>query len=387
MKVLQIHNKYRFRGGEEAVMEWTTGLLKRKGIEVDMITRESTGLDANFFTKFRAFASSIYSLSAYRFIARLIRNTPPDVVHVHNLYPLLSPSVLTACRRAGIPVVMTCHNYRLICPIGVYIRNGKTCEAFCHDREYLCFLRNCRGNFLESGAYALRSAFARRFKLFEENVTIFITLTQFAKDCFKKSGIPEEKIMVLPNSVNIDYGQSTQVNKKEYIAYVGRISPEKGIETLLKAARVTGLPVRIAGDYSTAEGFVTSAPSNVTFVGFLSGETLGEFYRKASFLVFPSICNEMFPLTLLEAMQVGLPVISSMIGGLPEIVNNGVTGMFFEPGNSKDLANKMRLLWHDHALRLQLGQAGREKFLRDYSEDLYFRQLMAIYEKAISLKN
>src|SRR3990170_59782 len=350
MKVLQIHNKYRFRGGEEAVVEWTTELLRSKGVDVRMVTRESVGLDNNFITKFRAFASSIYSLSAYSFIEQLIRKDRPDVVHVHNLYPLFSPSVLSACRHAGIPVVMTCHNYRLLCPIGVAFRNGGICDAFCHHHEYRCVINNCRGNLLESGAYAIRSAIASRFKFFEKNVTIFIALTQIAKDYIAKGGIPKERIVVLPNSIPTNHFQSTEADRGEYIAYAGRISAEKGIGVLLQAASITGLPLRIAGDSSSAKGLISSAPPNVKFVGFLSKEKLSEFYNSASFLVLPSICHETCGLVLLEAMQASLAIIASRIGGITEIVDDGVTGLFFEPGNANDLASKMKQLCNDPEL-------------------------------------
>jgi glycosyltransferase involved in cell wall biosynthesis len=172
----------------------------------------------------------------------------------------------------------------------------------------------------------------------------------------------------------------------KYIAYAGRISPEKGIDTLLTAAGRTGLPVRIAGSTSGNLEFDEMTPPNVSFVGFLDRDRLAGFYQKARFSVVPSICFETFGLVAAEAMSYGLPVIASRIGALPEIVEDGVTGFLFTPGNSEELAGKMKLLWENPDLCRQMGKAAQEKVTREYGQDLYYRRLLETYRRAIEFE-
>jgi glycosyltransferase involved in cell wall biosynthesis len=171
-----------------------------------------------------------------------------------------------------------------------------------------------------------------------------------------------------------------------YVAYVGRFSIEKGINTLLDSARQTELPIRFAGDYSAMHGLVRSAPKNAKFLGRMDRYQLAEFYQKARFLVAPSICYETFGLTVAEAMMNGLPVIASRIGALPELVEDGRTGFLVEPGNSWELANKMKELWDNEEMCRQMGRAGRRKALLYYSQEGYYSRLMDTYEKAGQIK-
>lgn len=301
---------------------------------------------------------------------------------MNNLEPLISPSVLVACQQFGVPVVMRCPHYHLICPIGLHLRNGAVCELCCGGREYWCVLKNCRGNIFESVGYALRSTVARKRRLFLDNVTYYLPPTRFVKRRLSDAGFPQKRIIVLPNMVCVpDSGVDVFYGK--YVAYVGRFSPEKGIQTLLTSARQIGLPVRLAGDYLSLPEVLKAAPPNVQFTGHLNQNRLVEFYRNARFVVIPSICFDVSPLTAAEAMSHGLPVIAAKIGGIPELVEDGVTGFLFEPTDSEDLTSKMKLLWENPDLCRQMGKAGREKAIREYSEDKYYRRLMAVYERAV----
>jgi glycosyltransferase involved in cell wall biosynthesis len=169
----------------------------------------------------------------------------------------------------------------------------------------------------------------------------------------------------------------------QYVAYVGRITPEKGISTLLASAEMTRLRVRIAGDPSPMPELVKKAPANVEFLGPLCREDVETLYRSARFLVLPSLWFETFGLVAAEAMSHGVPVIASNMGGLTEVVDDGATGFLFEPGNPEDLANKMRVLWSDPALCRRMGQTAREKVIREYNEDTHYRRLTVVYETAI----
>lgn len=331
-----------------------------------------------------AFAKGVYSWQAKRETADIIENYRPDVVHANNLYPLFSPSVLVACRERGIPVVMTLHNYGLTCPAWYHLAKGRVCERCLGGREYWCVLQNCKGNVFESVGYALRNAVARSLGLFQDNVTLFVALTHFAKHRMVNAGFEESQVAVMPFFVALP-DSAADPARGEYIAYAGRLSPEKGIDTLLTAARNTGLPVRIAGDGPAGPRMVRQAPSNVEFVGTLDRTAIGTFYRNARFTVVPSTWFECFPLAIAEPMSHGVPVIASRIGGLPEIVEDGVTGLLFEPGNAEDLAVKMRMLWENPQLCLQMGVAGRQKAMREYSPDIYYERLLAVYTRATEI--
>jgi len=386
MRVLQVYNQYPSPyAGEEFVVYDTLDLLKKRGVEAKLLMRSSRGLERSLRRKMRAFCSGIYNPSAYREMLRLLKIDRPDIVHIHNLYPLFSPSVLVACRRAGIPAVMTIHNFALTCPNWFHLHKGHICQRCIGGREYWCVLKNCTEDIFKSLAYALRTAVARKWRLFKDNVTLFIALSEFAKRRLIDAGFRKERIVVMPNMVSVPEVRADPARGK-YIAYAGRLSVEKGVDTLLRAARkFPGLPVRLAGDGPSMAQLVAQAPKNAKFLGALNRRKLALFYRKARFVVVPSLCFESGSLVTAEAMSHGLPVIASRIGGLPEMVEDGVTGLLFEPGNAEDLALKMNLLWENPGLCRRMGETGREKAAREYNEEVYYKRLIALYEKAIEV--
>jgi glycosyltransferase involved in cell wall biosynthesis len=339
----------------------------------------------SFQGKWEAFISGIYSPSAKRSFMRTIERERPDIIHVHDLYPLLV-WILPACREAGVPVVMTVHNYRLTCPTLFHFHKGKVCEKCCGGREYWCILRNCRGDLFESTAFALHNVVARRRRLFVENITIFIAITEFARTRLEKAGLPPDRIEILPNMTNLP-DSPVDTSGGTHASYVGRFSSEKGLEVLLAAARISpSVAVSLAGDYSGMPELPHCLPPNARLVGHLNETQLHRFYHDSRFMVVPSKWFEVCPLTVLEAMGHGLPVIASRIGSLEGMVEEGVTGLLFEPNNSRELAGKMCLLWEDDELRRKLGQASREKAMSTYSADAYYMKLMNIYKRAVQMR-
>jgi len=384
MKVIQVNNFHRILGGSDVVATATAELLRRRGHEVLWLPRDSRDLGIGLLGKVRAFLCGIYSISACREMEKMLRDNPPDVVHVHELFPFISPWILDVCQRRDVAVVMSCHNYRLTCPTAHHFFRDAPCELCAGGREYWCLLKNCRGNVFESAAYALRSMTARKLGLFTKNVTLFLALSESIKHNLVGAGCRKERIYVLPNFVSIP-NSAINASRGTYFAFVGRVSPEKGIDTLLAAAEHTKLPVRFAGDYSLMADTVETAPANTIFMGFVKRGDLDFFYRGARCLILPSTCFEVNPLVVCEAMSYGLPVIASRIGGIPELVEDGKTGLLFEPGNPKELSSKMKLLWESPDLCKQMGQAGREKVVREYKEDVYYKGLIAIYRKALQI--
>ena len=314
---------------------------------------------------------------------RLIEKDRPDVVHVHSVYPMFSPSVLVACKRKNVPVVMTVHSHNLTCPTWYHLYKGRVCEDCVGGHEYRCVLKNCRNNILESSAYALRSSVARKFRLFHDNVAVLIVLTPFAKAKLMQAGFREDQITVVPNPASLRE-PATDPSAGKYVAFAGRLSPEKGVDTLLAAAaQMPDIPFKVAGDGPAFSEMKAKAPHNVKFVGKLGPDELSEFYNRSRMVVVPSVWFEQFPMVVLEAMGRALPVIGSRIGGLPEIIEEGLTGSLFEPGDGDDLARQVRFLWDDPQLCRRMGIAGRQKAIQKYTEDAYFHNLMAVYQGAI----
>lgn len=383
MRVCIVHNSYARPSGEEIVVENTRRLLEEHGHEVCALQRSSAEIEHMRLGRVRAFFSGIYSLCSRHAMRRLLDEQRPDVVHVHNLYPLISPSVLVECRRAGVPVLMTVHNHRLVCPNGLLLSRGEACERCLGGREHWCVLRNCESDLLKSIGYAVRSAVARKWRLFLDGVTLFAVLTPFQRERLVASGFPAERIVVIPNMVS---SSGAEPALGDYVAYVGRVSPEKGIETLVAAAaRWRDIPLRIAGSLDRMPHLASKAPDNVAFLGRLEGTRLNAFYRNSRIVVLPSTCPEAFGLPVAEAMWHGKPVIASRVGGLPSVVDDGVTGMLVEPGNASELAEKIRALWEQPKLCRTMGEAGRAKALREYSPERYYERLMAAYDRASAL--
>jgi glycosyltransferase involved in cell wall biosynthesis len=245
-------------------------------------------------------------------------------------------------------------------------------------------LRNCRDRLHESVAYALRGWVARRLGLYRRNVSLFLAISSFVKERLIDAGYPGDRIVIVPNMVSVPDETGAPANGK-YAAYVGRISEEKGLETLVEAARhMPQIPVWIAGEGPELDHIHEAAPENIAFYGQLTKSGLNEFYGNAAFVVIPSVFREPFGMVAIEAMCRGIPVIAANHGALPEIVEDGVSGLLFRPGDAGDLAGKMTQLWNDPALRSVMGNSARDHVAGKFDEDVYFERLMTAYERAIT---
>jgi glycosyltransferase involved in cell wall biosynthesis len=384
--ILLVHNAYGKVSGEEIVVESIRALLEENGHRVSTFFRGSDELEGKTLGQAKAFFTGIYNVTSKLEMRRRLREDRPDVVHVHNLFPLISPSVLGECRRAGVPVVMTVHNYRLVCPNGLHLLNGQVCEKCVGGREYQCALNRCEGGRLKSLGYAIRNTVARKFRMFRDNVTMYAALTDFQRRRLIVAGFPADRIVVIPNMVKDVPVAANDVGPGDYVGYIGRISHEKGIPTLLAAAAaLPHVKFRAAGETSRMPHFVAQAPSNFEFVGHLNPKQLFDFYRQSRMIVLTSTCFEGFPTVLVEAMLHGKPVVCSQIGGLPEIVDNGRTGLLFTPGNPGDLATKIETIWSAGELARQMGQSGHQKATEQYNKVQYYSKLMSTYASARSL--
>ena len=380
MKVWQVFNRYRETvNGEEHAVRNTHELLNARGIRSRLMLEDS-GSVVGPVRKLSAAAGSVYNRAAYRRMRRAIRADRPDIVHAHTLLPLFSPAVLQACRDESVPVVVTVHSFFLTCPIHTHFRDGRLCHACTDSSEFACLYNNCRGKLLESAAYALRTWTARKLQLYRRHADAVIALSRFARGKLLDYGFEPEQVTVLPNFSPLRV-PAIDVTSGEYVACAGRLNSAKGIDLLHECARQAAMPIRIAGAGDPAWNHDDS--DNVEYAGLLSRDEMLDFYRRACFLVVPSRWYEMCPLVILEAMSLGLPVIASEIGGLPELVEHGESGLLFRAGDADDLAKQMQRLWTDTELRSRLGAAAWRKAQASYSPDAHFVALTDLYRRII----
>ncbi len=389
MKILLIHNKYGKFSGEEAVVESQIKLLESNGHQVLTYFRSSEELTTIPNAKIKAFFAAFYNPKSIKEVTALIEKERPDIVHVHNLYPLISPSILTHIKKTGVPIVMTVHNYRLLCPNGLFFNDGKICEKCTgKGRELNCVTNNCEGSLFKSTGYALRNFWARIDKCYIDNIDVFLCLTEFQKNKLVANGYAEDKCEIIPNfydkKINdVEYNVAT----KNYVAFAGRLSPEKGIPTLLEAAKqLPHIQFQLAGDIREGYGKELKIPKNVILRGMLTADCMKVFYEKARIYVHSSVCYEGFPMVFPEAMAHKLPIIAPNMAGFPEIVENNINGVLFQSGNAKNLACNIEKLWNDTVFLKKISENNFEKVKERYSVEVYYNSLFNIYKKLLNNK-
>lgn len=391
MKILLVHNRYQQPGGEDGVFAQEKQMLESKGHCV--LTYERTNsevIGASPFQKLNIPKNMIWAEDAYRQSLALLREERPDIVHVHNTFFRISPSIFAACREVGVPTVKTLHNFRLLCPAATFFRNGKVCEE-CQDSSLWRGVRHAcyRQSFGATAAIAAMLTMHKKLGTWQDGVTSYIALTDFARRKFAEGGLPPKKITVKPNFVFPDPGEKNETG--EGAVFVGRLSPEKGAKTLLRAWRQlrTPIPLRIFGDGPSRQelertAFELNLP-HVSFMGHTSRSDVQRAIQGARLLILPSECYENFPLTIVEAFSCGTPVVCSRLGAMQELVMDGVTGLHFAAGNAEDLAERLAWAW-DHTTQVrEMGRAARWEFEQKYTADVNYAHLMSIYERALSV--
>lgn len=378
MRILIIHNNYTSRGGEESVVDFQTQLFRDRGHEVILYRKQNTK-SRNIFQKIGRFLNGFFSLKSYVEIKCLIKENEVDVAIIHNLYHKITPSVLIPLKKSSIPVFMVLHNYRVVCPIATLFRDGGICkECLTSDgREFRCVANNCAKNTAESVFMALRNAFVRKSGILTKNVTTFITLSGFQKDILVNQGFDASKIAVIPNAIEIGDTTPLLVDKSDYIAFVGRMTPEKGIDVLFDLAlRMPERKFRVAGDNTLP--LHIKAPSNIEFCGYLSGGVLSEFYDKAMLLILTSKCYEGFPVVVLEAFKHKTAVIVPRLGALPTIVDDAINGMVYDTFDLASLVGRINAL--STADMVAMGEKGYEKIIGNYDAQTYYNSYINLFE-------
>jgi glycosyltransferase involved in cell wall biosynthesis len=385
MRILTLHNRYRFRGGEDESTESEIELLRERGHEIRTVFADNQSLSDE--AAWKAGLSAVWNHASYRNTRRTIRDFRPDLVKVHNFFPLLSPSVHYAAQAEGVPVVQALHNYRLLCPGANFSRNGSVCEQ-CSSKPLAWpgILHGCyRSSRTATAAAAAMSAAHRLAGTWRERVQAFIAPSEFARHKFEEAGFPGEKLVVKPNFLVRDPGRGS--GGQHFALFVGRLSPEKGIGTLLDAWQEAGkrLSLRIVGDGPLA-GMVRQRAHrlpNVHVLGPRPIENVYELMGEAAFLVLPSECFETFGRVAVEAFAKGTPVVASNLGAMAEVVDDGRTGLLFRAGDAADLAAKVEWMASHPAEVRRMREEARAEFLAKYTAERNYRALMEIYERAI----
>ncbi len=378
LTVLHAMNLQRGGGGAGVAAATTMRILRDRGINIHTFVRDSKDIAPSFMGRLQAFSSGIYAYQSVVDFGRQLDKLKPDLVHVHELYPLISPWILRECTKRNVPAVMSAYDFRLSCPIHSHFYAGAVCTRCIDTSEWACIRQNCRGHFTESFAYAARNAVARHFDLFRQNIAIFITPTDFsARWLSQHADIDPERIRAITCAVDIP-PSPTDPALGAYAAFAGRRVAEKGIDVVVAAARLAKIPLKLAmgaaDDISDCHN-----DAQITYIQTRSRGELMNFFRNARFLVVPSIWFETGPLVVSEAMGHGLPVIASRIGALEQMVEHNRTGLLFETGNVNELALQMKRLWEDDLLCRRLGLAAREHALNSASALIHGNAVLRVY--------
>jgi glycosyltransferase involved in cell wall biosynthesis len=412
--VLQVNRFFSSRGGSETVMFQTIKLLEEHGHSVVPFSMEDAG---NFPSNYSSFfvrnvvmepkngsivtdlsplrwplaGRGLYSRDAEHCLEALVRATRPDVAHLHSIYHQLSPSVLPPLRRHAVATVLTLHDYKLVCPSSIMFANGKVCERCKGHQYHNAVIQGCvHDSRWKSVFCATESALHDTFGLYRKNIDVYISPSRFLKEKMTEFGMDGDRIVHVPNPITVaDYEPGEASG--DYFIFSGRLETVKGVETLLQALSgseiASKFELRIAGEgrrrkdlerYCRQQGL-----TNVRFLGWLSQEELADLHRGALFAVVPSIWYEVFSLAVLEAQAYGKAVIGANIGAIPELIDEGRTGLLFEPGNAADLRSRIEHLLTDPGLAQQMGRAAREDVVRDWTPERQYSQLMSVYDRAL----
>lgn len=404
MKIIQINKFNYLRGGAEKYFLELSERLTQNGHQVakfcmtdrrnladtwsgywlSQIDFEQPGLP----DKLRAPGRIIYSRAAKKGLAKLIKDFQPDIIHAHNIYHQLSPSVLDAARQAKVPVIMTLHDYKLICPNYQLLNHGQVCEKCFDGNFWHCFQEKCfKDSRSQSFLASLEAVLHKYWQTYQRGVKLFIAPSQFMADKCRSAGWPRNRFHVLINPVpELPIGQR---QTQGYFLYAGRLSGEKGVDVLLRALENSDYKLKIAGrgpEEAKLRQLVKDLKlsDQVDFLGQQGHEQLARLLDGAIALVVPSVWYENMPLNILEALGRGCPVVASRIGGIPEIINHQINGWLVEPGSSNSWAMALKQVIQADQLKLsQQAQQSVEK----YNWNQHFSAIEKIYQRIVQEHN
>jgi glycosyltransferase involved in cell wall biosynthesis len=399
-QLMSINNYYYRRGGSEVVFFEHNRLFEEAGWSVipfsmhhalneptpwsEHFVNESDRAGQSPIEKIARAASAIYSLEAARRIRGLIALARPDIAHAHNIYHHLSPSVLVELHRENIPVVLTLHDLKLVCPAYKMHTQGAICEDCRGGALRNVVRRRCIKNSTAMSTLVwLEATVHKSLDLYMRNVTRFVVPSRFFLDKIGEWGVDTSRFAHVPNSIDVEALESTDAPGDTFV-YLGRLVPEKGVATLVRAAAKARVRLRIIGtgpDEAMLRQLAHELGGEVEFTGYLSGAELRAAISAARAVVIPSEWYENAPLSVMEASALSRPVIGADIGGIPELIRAGETGFVFQSGNVESLAERLEEVQRLPATRLRsLGSAGREWMRSEFSPAHYRERISALYE-------
>ena len=390
MRVLQVHNKYRPGwGGEDTVADLEADLLCRNGHEVKRLSAWTGELEgAGWLRLLAAGLGTVWSLHGYSAMKKAIVAFSPDLVHVHNEFPLLSPSVFWACNRAGVPVVQTMHNFRFTCANAILLRDGRPCEECVGRLPWPALRHRCYGCSLSrTAAVTARNVIHRWLGTYRNKVHAYIVLKGFSKQIQVRPGLHEERVFVKPNFHAAPENPS-QPRLPRFV-FAGWMTRAKGLHLLIQAWKEVaplGQRLLVFGDGPERAVLeqLCDGDSSIVWCGSQPREKVVELVAASRYVIVPSLAYENFPMAVLEALSVGTPVIVPDHGAFPRMVSHGHEGLLFAAGDAASLQTALRAaLVMPEAAWLQQSANARNKFLREYTAQANYSQLMAIYQKAI----
>ena len=400
MKVLLI-NKFLYPKGGDAISTLTTGeLLSKKGHSVVFWGMKHPANPeypyAEYFVDYIDYEGALsvkkkisyaitilYSFEAREMIRKLLKKDRPDIVHLNNFAHQISPSILNVFSKYNLPVVMTMRDYKLVCPSYSMLLDGKPCEMCKNGKYYWCFFNKCTKNsFSKSLLNTLEMYLHHRIMHIYKKIDVFISPSIFLMNKIREMNFTG-KVIYLPNFVNLELFSPCYDSEDNSIVYTGRLSPEKGIMTLMRAVKGLNVKLKIIGEGPLREELEGKKLDNVYFFGYMDQKELKEELKKSILLVIPSKWYENNPRVVMEAFATGKPVIGARIGGIPELVKDGVTGYTFKPGNAWDLRSKILMLTRDPDKIVQMGKNARKFVEENFNQEKHYQGLMEIYQMAL----
>ncbi len=385
MKILQVHNYYQQRGGEDSVFHSEYELLQKHGHQVFRYTAHNNAVD--HMSRLRAAWTTVWNTSSYREVRAILAEQSIDVIHAHNTFPLISPSIYYAAQAARVPVIQTLHNYRLLCPGSTLFREGKICEECIGKIPVRGVMHGCyRDNKAASAVVAGMLTAHRAIGTWRSKVHTYIALTSFARDIFVRAGLPAQRVTVKPNCLPQDPGPGN--GQGGFALFAGRLSPEKGIRELLEAWALLPrlFPLKIAGDGTMRQWVRDRAASipGVEYIGPRSHEQVISMIKDATFVVLPSSWYEGLPMTIVEAFACGTPVITSRLPSMDDLVQHGVNGRRFVAGDAADLAHEANEFLQQPGRWSLMRAAARASYEGNFSPEQNYSVLRAIYDRAVA---
>jgi glycosyltransferase involved in cell wall biosynthesis len=385
MNIIMGHNFYQQPGGEDRVFDDESRLLEDRGHHLVRYTAHNDEVRQR--SKLSLARDTLWNRDAAREVRSLVVKHRAQVVHFHNTFPLISPAAYYGARAGGAVVVQTLHNFRLLCPQATFVRDGRVCEECLGRLPWRAVVHACYRGSRRVTAVAAATLIAHRIAgTWRRAVDVYIALTEFARRKFIEGGLPAERIVVKPNFVSPRPSLGDGAGK--YAVFVGRLSPEKGVPTLLQSWKTLGerIPLKIVGDGPSAPLVREAVATNtaVEWLGSRSAEEVQAIIGAAAFLVLPSTWYEGLPKVLVESFASGTPVVVSRLGSLADLVDEGRTGVSFQPGDPVDLAAKVSGLLSDPGQLWRMREEARAEFEAKYTADRNYKLLMGIYERALA---